>query len=177
MTWLLEDQLTIILGTVFVAVMLTLAAWKTGRGVLLLAAVGASLLGGGLVLVEWLVVTDREKIYDVIDQVAAAVEANDVEAASRHISTSPTAMGIPREVQGAMASGSFSKVQISSDRKIKINRHTNPPTATATFTAWAQVREFRTPTQRVNLTLRLEDEHWRVSKLEYRGVVGVKQSM
>ena len=160
--------------TRFMRLSAALLPWAAGLTVLLLAAGGALLLGGALVLIEWLVVTDREKIYDVIDQVAAAVEANDLKTASQFVSTSESSMAIPALVKAAMASGSFSKVQVSSDRKIKINRHTSPPTATATarFTAWAQIRDFRTPTQRVTLTLRLEDERWRISKLEYRGVVG-----
>lgn len=170
MTWLLEDQITIIVGTAAVALLLAIIALKTGRGVLLLAVVGVVLLGGVLLLIEYLVVTDREKIYDTIDQLAAAVEANDLEATSEFISTSAT-MAIPGEVADMMASGSFSKVQVSTDRTIKINHHTSPPTATATFTAWAQVSGFRTPTQKVTLTFRLEDDRWRLSKFKYGPLV------
>ena len=72
MTWLLADQITIIVGTAAVALLLAIIAWKTGRGVLLLAVIGVVSLGGVLVLIEFLVVTDREKIYDTIDQLAAA---------------------------------------------------------------------------------------------------------
>ena len=169
MTWLYEDQWTIILGTLFVALLLVLAAWKTGRGVLLLAIVGVVLVGGVLVLIEWRVVTDREKIYEAIDQIATAVEANDLTAASEFIS--PSAPAIPNQIKAEMASGSFSKVQVSSDRKIEINLHTSPPTATATFTAWAQLREFRTPTQKVKLTFRLEGDRWLVTKFEHGPVV------
>ena len=169
MTWLLEDQITLIVGTAAVALLLAIIALKTGRGVLLLAVGGVVLLGGVLLLIEYLVVTDREKIYDTIDQLAAAVEANDLEATSEFISTSAT-MAIPGEVAGMMASGSFSKVQVR-DRTIKINYHTSPPTATATFTAWAQVSGFRTPTQKVTLTFRLEDDRWRLSKFKYGPLV------
>jgi hypothetical protein len=171
MTWLVEDRWTIIIGTAIVALLMTIIAWKTGRSVLLLATVGVALVGGLLVLIEWLVVTDRETVYDTIDQIAAAVEANDLAAMSEFISTGTDAAAMPHEVRAAMASRSFREIHVSRERKIVINRHTSPPKATATFTAWAQLGEFRTPPQKVKLTFRLEGDRWRVTKFSY-GPIG-----
>src|SRR5262245_66549345 len=91
MTWLTEDPTPILIAGGIALIVLLVALLKTGRGVVLMAMVGVALLMGLALLIDKLVVTDRESAADVIYQAAAAAEENKPEVVLSFISPSAPA--------------------------------------------------------------------------------------
>jgi hypothetical protein len=79
-TWFTENPLPILIGGGVVLLVLLVLLLKTGRGVILTAMLGVAVVMGLAVLIDRLVVTDRERIANVIYQGAAAAQRNDLDA-------------------------------------------------------------------------------------------------
>jgi len=133
MTALLEDPTPALVVGILAAVVLGVALLRTGRGIYLLVLGGVVLATLGFVGLEWLVVTEVERVEATIEAGAAALEANDL---ARVLNCcAQEAAGPRRAARWALASARFSRVKIT-DLKVTINRLTSPPTATAEVTAW-----------------------------------------
>ena len=129
---LLESPWPILLIGIAVEAVLAIALLRSGQGKMLWAMLGvAGLLVVGLV-VERLVVTDREAVENTLDTAVAAVEANDLNRLLECIS--PSAQKTRADARWALGRVEFRKARIT-DLEITINRLTSPPTAKAKFHA------------------------------------------
>jgi hypothetical protein len=82
-------------------------------------------LAGLLVLVEWLVVTDREQITEAVHAVAASAERGDVDAVLTFIW--PSSESLRQKVRGAMLSRP--RVVRVTHLKVDVRGQENPPHA------------------------------------------------
>jgi len=130
MGWLFEDPITVIVAVALIEVLLAIALFNSGQGKLLWAMGGVLLLGFLLVLVELLVVTDREQISDTLTDAAAGLETNNAAAVMPFIA--PDAAEMRSRAEAALSavevrSASFSGLDVT------VNSHLTPPTAQARF--------------------------------------------
>jgi hypothetical protein len=130
MTILFENPWWIIFIGAIIEAVLGIVLFRTGRGVLLWVMLGVlalTLLG---VLIERLVVTERERVEMTLDGITAALEANDLNRVLSYVS--PDATQTRRRATWAMG-----RIEVQSARiynlEISINRLTSPPTAKAAF--------------------------------------------
>ncbi len=87
-TWFTEDPTPIlIVGGLTLAVLLVMVL-KTGQGLYLFIMAGVAAFMGLAVLIDKLVVTDREMVEKVIYDAAAAAEQNKLEQVASYISPS-----------------------------------------------------------------------------------------
>ncbi|HEY1602624.1 MAG TPA: hypothetical protein VGG64_23675 [Pirellulales bacterium] len=139
MSWLVEDPTPTLVALVLFEAILTIALVKTGRGALLGAIAGVALLGGGLLVLEWFVVTEKERVEDTLAGAASALESNNPQAVIEFIDpTSP----MRREVAAEM---SRLNIQKATFRRLDVtfNRHISPPTAKADFMGYINVKDRR----------------------------------
>jgi len=96
----------------------------TGRGQLLLWIVALPILAVLLLVVEWLWVTDRERVEGVIDQMAEAVRHEDAEALVQHLAPQCHYEGMNREGIQRSAASLFQTLEIEklsiSSRKTQV---------------------------------------------------------
>jgi hypothetical protein len=130
MTELMENPWYFIFAGIVIEVVLGILLFRTGRGVLLwamIAVLGLTLLG---VLVERLVVTERERVQMTLDGITAALEANDLHRLFTFVA--PEAKQTRQRATWALG-----QVEVQSARiykvQISINKLTSPPTAKALF--------------------------------------------
>jgi len=140
--WLFENALPIwVGGTVLVILALVICAQlRTLKS--LLAVVAVVLCVVGLLLVEAIVVTPREAVKQTLDQVFAAVEANDLPAVLRLVS--PQAAQVRADAQTLMPSLKIEKANSAGTIKIDIVGSANPAVAVARFRAILSVTHKKT---------------------------------
>lgn len=163
MTWLTEDPTLWIAAGVVGAGVLAIWFLQSGRGIALIALAGllAVVLGG--VALEWAIVTPREEVAGVLEQTAAALEANDPEAVLDHIEPSAE-MGT--RIQDALRRFTIEEVRLS-DLKVELQERTRPPTAIVKFMARVTVKDrsgqapYDTAIRRFTVRLRRRDGQWR----------------
>jgi hypothetical protein len=131
MSWLFENPWPVILAGGAVEFALLVMLYTTGRVNVMLWMALAGAVIGGLLLVERNIVTDREQIENVFDEIAEAAERGDGETIVKHIS--PTATDT---IVRARAAVRFrpSEVRINNDLKIDVREEIDPPQAEATAT-------------------------------------------
>jgi hypothetical protein len=138
MTFFLESPWPVIGVGILVEVVLGLILWQTGRGVLLWAMGGVLLLVLGGLLLERLVVTEKERIEATLDGAAAAVEANDLDRVNTYLAADAAE---PRTLaRWALDRVTFTKVKITRI-EITINRLTSPPAAKAEVSGYVSLRD------------------------------------
>lgn len=166
MVIVLESPWPILFIGIAVEAVLAVVLLRTGRGAVLWGMIGVAafvLLG---LLIEWLVVTEREAVEYTLDACVAAVEANDVERLLSCIS--PSAQQARKDARWVLGRVQVERARIN-DLEIKINRLTSPPTATARFQAIGTGRDrkgespYQTFGQRVTVELRQENARWLVA--------------
>ena len=132
---LTESSLTIlVIGGLSIAIII--GGWlNTGRKELIYALLGACLLFGGLVLVERLVVTERERVKATLYGLAAAIERDDVDTvlAAFH----PDAQRERQQLQLAMKHFRARRINIKSNLEIEVFGGDSPTQARAEFNAVA----------------------------------------
>ena len=171
MTTLLEDPTYLIAFGIVAEVILGVILANTGRGVVLVAMAGVLALVLAGVALEWLVVTEVERVEAVIDGTAAALEDND-RRVLRYIA--PSDEYSRRLVLWALREVEFTEIKIRS-LDIKINQLSSPPTATANFIGVFSGRDrtgdFGHSTRPVGVILqfRLQSGRWLITghKLHY----------
>jgi hypothetical protein len=166
MTILFENPWWIIFAGVVIEAVLGIVLFRTGRGILLWAMLGVlalTLLG---VLIERLVVTDRERVEMTLDGITAALEANDLNRVLSYVS--PDATQTRRRAAWALGI-----IEVQSARfyglEITINRLTSPPTAKASFLGHIAYRDrkgefpYNNYASRFVVDLRKQGEVWIVT--------------
>ena len=169
----LESPWPILFIGIAVEAILAIVLLQTRLGRVLWAVIGVAafvLLG---LLVEWLVVTEQEAIEHTLDEAVAAVEANDLDRVLACIS--PRAAKPRSEARWILGRADMKRARING-LEIKINRLTNPPTATAKFQAIGAARDrlgeipYQGFAQNVTVDLRKEGDRWLVTGYTVEGV-------
>ena len=152
----------------------------TGRGRLVGAMIGVLVVTLGLVVVERLVVTEREEVAQALDAVAVALTTNDLPRVLKFVSQS-----VPQTRAAAQANLGrvvIRTAEVGSDLKIDLQASTQPPTATARFVARfsgsdksGQTR-FDKYVQRLEVQLVKEDGQWRIAAYKLLPFVGPQNS-
>ncbi len=125
-----ENPWKFVIGGALVEIGLVIALVKSGRGFWLAWIGGVAIVAAGLILVERLIVTEREQVEITLYDAAEAVEKNDINAVMKFI-----APAAPRreELRARLPRYHIEKVSIKNDLKITVNDKTSPPSATAEF--------------------------------------------
>ena len=170
MTTLLENPIPILLVGILVEAVLGVIFMNNRRGIVLLPMAGVLvfvLLG---VLLEWVVVTEREEVEATLDGLAAAIEANDLERALSYVSPKvASAEKTRRRARWAMNRFEVREAKIR-NLEIKINRLTSPPSAKATFNGILSLTdrkgEYPYNTHPIGFTVefRKEGDRWLLTK-------------
>ena len=172
MGWLFEDPITVIVAVALIEVLLGVALFNSGQGKLLWAMGGVLLLGFLLVVVEMLVVTDREQISDTLSRAAAALETNDAAAVMAFIAPEAGDMRVRAEAAlwtFEVQSASFSGLDVT------VNSHVTPITAQARFLGkfHGHDRLGRIPYddafRRFEVDLRRDGDRWVMTDYRMRG--------
>ena len=172
--FILESPWPILLFGIAVEAILAIVLLRTGRGMLLFIMAGAALATLAGLGVERLVVTERERVMQTIDGIAAAVQANDLDAALGFIS--PSAKDTQDQARRVHDYVEVSHLRVR-NLEVGINRLTSPPTAKAAFNVMVtgrgkrQYAEFgeQTHAVKVTLQLRLESGRWLITSHEIGG--------
>jgi len=176
MTWLTEDPTPIYVVAGMAAAVFVALVYFTGRAVWLLGVVVALGIMGAVLLIDVLVITDRERIEDVIAQGAEAVKSNDINHVLPLIS--PNAPELQDLARRTMQMFKFADVRVTSTPDIVVNKLTSPPSAKANFSAVAHVRmpTSGTSTQpvprRVELRFAWEGDRWLVTHADWSSIIG-----
>jgi len=168
MEWIFEDPVPAMIVGGLTAAILGGGWIQTGRQPLLYLMIAVIILTVALVIVERLVVTQREQVTDTLFEIARLVAKNDIEAASGYAYS-----GAPQIRQAAIAELSlyyFQAVDIKRNLNVKVYPDQDPPKATADFnvvvtlgTRDGFISERRVP-RYVELTMYREaDGQWRVA--------------
>ncbi len=99
----------------------------------LFALLGVVLLTLLLVLVEQIIVTQREEVEAAIDRLAAAVEANDLPAVLAHLD--PTAIKPTTDAKTLLPRLKIAKAHVAGTLSIDMDHSAMPPRATSRFRA------------------------------------------
>lgn len=140
MSWLFEDVTWLIGVGIVVEALLAVVLFRTGRGVVMLAmaAVLAVVLAG--VVIERLVVTEREEVVDTLDALAAALVAGDLQAVLSHLA--PEASFARDQAQTHLPQVKINEARMR-NIEVMINRLTSPPTAEAQFRGILNIKDLR----------------------------------
>lgn len=137
MGWLFEDSTTVLTAGVLIQVLLAVVLVRTGRGAVLVAMGAVFVLVLLLLVVEYAVVTPGEEVQDTLQEAAAAVEANDVEAFMSFVQ--PEASAKFSEVRRRMPNFVIKSVR-SGQLAVDVDK-ANSDTAMARFVASVVARE------------------------------------
>lgn len=142
MDWLFEDPTLVIVAIVVAQAILGAFFISTVKKGFLWAMAALVVPLAGVLLADYLVVTDREAVQLTIRDGVAALEANDLDRVLTFLA--PSAVNTRERATWALGLVRFSNIQVS-DLKIQINRLTQPPTAEVRFFAVFRY-EFKEPT-------------------------------
>ena len=182
MTTLLENPVPILVVGAFVEVVLGIILWWTGRGVFFLAMIGVLLVVLAGVGLEWLIVTDRERIRVTLADAATALESNptgDDRAGMLDRYIAKSARETRALVILALDRVEFTELKIT-DMEIAIDRDTSPPSAEVELIGFVSVKDRKAqwPYERnlLELTIelrRVEAKRWLVGDVTVRAIKGV----
>src|SRR5688500_3086338 len=115
MTWLVEDAWMIVWCCLALGIVVVLLLLQLSRGYALLGLVCMALVTGGLLLIERLVVTDKERVENTLFELAEALMNNDAPTAIKYLSPS----SVKRDEAGFyLRQIKVSKARIGSDLKV-----------------------------------------------------------
>jgi hypothetical protein len=109
-----EDVWPLIWVIALVELLLVIAMVGTGRGRLLIWIAALPVLAVALLGVEWLWVTDRERVDGIIDQIAEAVRHEDAESLVQHLAPRCRYGGMNRDGIQRTAASLFQTLEIDS---------------------------------------------------------------
>ena len=155
--------------------LLGVAYHNTGHRRLLTAMFAAVGVTCVLLLVQFLVVTQREAISNTLEDVAVALESNQLETVLGYLA--PEADRIRGNARQYLPGVEIGDANIGGDLQVTINRLTNPPSARATFTGRisgvnrspAERNPYENFVRKFTLTLRQDDERWLITGYEMGG--------
>ncbi len=172
MTILLENPWPAILVGIVVEAILAVILVRTGRGAVLVAMGGVLLVVLALVGLEWLVVTERERVEMAVEAGRAGLEANDLDAVLACLA--PQASVTEDLVRWAMRRVEFERVRITQLDVGRINELTSPPSVNVRLNFLAEFRDrqgvipYRHYSTEIGLTLRRFDDRWLVTDYEWK---------
>ncbi|MBN2476728.1 MAG: hypothetical protein JXB62_19110 [Pirellulales bacterium] len=178
MTTLLETPMPIILFGIVAEAVLGILLLRTGRGVLLAAMLGVLVLVLAGVGLEWLVVTETERIEQTLFEAAAAVEANRQEDVLRLIDPANTES--QRLIRWALGRFTFTKAKITHLEVKNINRLTSPPTAEVELVGSVSVRggpsdiPYESRPIKFDVKLRRQQDRWVISGHVWHDAPGIR---
>jgi hypothetical protein len=131
MNWLYEQPLVIVV--IGMALLLALgAAWTaTGRKELLAAIVVALLLMVGGLVIERVVVTDREAIRETLLQIARDVQSNNIRSVTRHVYSG--APELKKKVEAELPNYRFTECRVTRIHTTDVNARVVPRSAIVEF--------------------------------------------
>jgi hypothetical protein len=170
MSWIVEDPWTIIGIGAFVELLLAVAFFNTRRGAVLVGMGGVLLVVLLGVLVEWLVVTEKEAAENAILAAAKAAESNDPQKLLAFVA--PEAAEVRAAIENYIGWVQIRDVDIRGlDVKLDSGK---PPHAIARFTAYVDADTKSLTLTHPNapllleVTLRKEGDRWLVTKYKLR---------
>jgi len=140
MSWLLDRPVYVVILGVLLCLPIFIAWVMTGRKEVLYALLAACVVLAALLMVERVVVTDREAIEATLPRITRDVEANDHQAVLNHINSG--APELKGKVQKELPNYVFTECRITSQPNIEIDAKANPRKAKVTFLA-AAAGEFK----------------------------------
>jgi hypothetical protein len=174
MTWLWEQPLVIVLMGV-AAVAALLAAWAiSGRKELLATAAAAAVLMGLGLVIERLVVTDREAIQQMLMQVVRDVRSNNLRAVTQHIAR--RAPQLRQKVITEMPRYHFEDCRITRVHTIEVDTQAQPRTARVEFNVVAsgsfrddgiELHDSQVPRWVCLYLVQEEDGRWKVENYDH----------
>ena len=178
MTIFLESPYPAIVFLVLAEALLAVVLIQTGSGKAILGMLGVLLFSAVLFFVERAVVTPFEEVEQYFDQVAPALETNDVDHVLEFIS--PDARVMRASLRSRMPAFTIHKVRIGNDLAVTFNHTVSPPKAEATFTGRITVSDHSGVVSNANFVrkftvkLRQENGRWMAYDYEERQPFGKK---
>lgn len=127
--WLLEESLPIIIVAVIGGAVLAGAMLQTGRQIFLYILLGWIGVCSLLLAVESVIVTDGERIEGTLYDLAAALEANDLNAVQSYISND--APDLKTQAEKQLGYVRIESVKVKQNLLVSIHRQFNPPIGVA----------------------------------------------
>lgn len=166
MTWLMESPWPALWIGLILEVLLAIALVRTGRGAIIGAMVLVLALSGGLIFLERVVVTEREEVENTLDDIAAAVEANDVQKVLAAFSPK-----CPRvnEVRSTLSRVKVRAANVGGDFEVTFNRLTSPPSAKTRFTGYIDAHDnkgeipYEHIIRKFQVTLQKQGDRWLIA--------------
>ena len=132
MMWLLEEPMVICFVAILLLVPLVIAFVQTGRLGVLFATMGVLLIVVGLLVVEYVVVTEKESVEIALNKISFDLMSNDLDAILRHVD--PLATKIVQRAKTYLPRVEIHDVKITSRVEVKMLRFRGMrPKATAEF--------------------------------------------
>ena len=180
MNWLFDRPVYVAILGLMLCVPIAIGWVMSGRKEMLYALAVAFALFVSLLIIERVVVTDREALEATVVQIARDVQANDHQAVQGHIYFgSPQ---LKQKVQAELPNYKFIECRITSQPEIEVNTKDEPRSATVSFLA-AAAGEFRYEgmnasaskeapiRRRIILKMRKEaDGHWAVEDYDHEDI-------
>ena len=169
MYWITEDPTLIISVGILGEVILAIILVKSGRAATLLPMLGLLVLTLLGVLIEWLVVTDAERVSDTIEAARQAVAANNVPEVLNHIA--PDAAELRIQVSNVLPKLKVDDAKVK-NIKVTVNSKGHPPTARAEFIGNITVTGMNMTQQKVVrlfiIKFRQDGDKWLMTEAEHR---------
>jgi Tfp pilus assembly protein PilE len=172
MNWLLENPVPAIIVGGLTAAMLGGGWLQTGAKWLLYLAITAVILTILAVIMERVVVTDREQVTETLFEIAALVERNQVDEALKY--ASPKSPRVRAQAASELPLYEFSDVDIKRNLEIELLPDANPPTAIAEFnvSVTLSIRNSAFTNRRIPRFVEVtfykeEDGQWRVGAYQH----------
>jgi hypothetical protein len=168
MSWLTENPTWPLVLCALGALLMSLAAWRTGQARLLAGVVVFAVLGLGVFLFEASVVTSHEEVAATLEAVQAALEANDLKRLYEHID--PAAQAMRDRAAWALDRVTVKSTKLG-DLETTFDEGVDPPRATARFLGIIHARDNKGESPYENyvrtFTVRMERREGRWRMLDY----------
>ena len=171
MNWLDQNAVWLVLLCV-VAVGVLAGGWlRTGRRALAFAAIIPILLAVSVLVVQQLVVTDREKVEATLEEIARQVRNNDLDGLLRYVD--PQSPDVADRARQELPRYEFDEVIIKRNLEIHVDLNHDPPKAVAEFNVTVVVSEKSGTFQNQRIprfaivTFYLRDGRWRLASYEH----------
>ena len=141
---------------------------QSAKRAVLVAAMLCGLLSVGMVVMSVNVVTDRERILLILDEVADALEENNHEVVFGYIH--PNAVAAVQRARSELPAYAFSEARVTRVRELSVNKGTVPPTAMVEFTVVVNVAlqgmQYRGP-RLIRIYMMQSDGRWLVRDYQH----------
>jgi divalent metal cation (Fe/Co/Zn/Cd) transporter len=135
MNWLFDRPVYVAILGVGFSVPIAIAWVMSGRKEVLYVLAAAFALFVALLIMERVVITDREAVETTVQQIARDVQANNLQAVQRHVhSAAPL---LQQRVQKELPNYVFTECRITSQPEIEVNAKDQPRSAKVSFLAAA----------------------------------------